>query len=244
MGPSSEPGSGASVLISLEEVAPLWLLLLPLLGQTFANILPAGTLIPAGQPGSLFSTWEEFGASGESFFETPAPGTAAPGAARTWGPGTPGYVSGMGYPGSVGFLLLPEAGAALAGTLGDPLGALGAVTGAVTGPEPVIGPGGAERAAIAEQLRLEEAAKLAAGAAEVGLDATLATLDYISDIPAEIGEAGGEFLEELGTGAGAGAGALLGGVLDPLTAAPGDLLGGIPIWAPALVIAWLALGSK
>jgi len=67
--------------------------------------------------------------------------------------------------------------------------------------------------------------------AEVATD----TLDYISNIPGELGEAGGELLEGLGAGAGAG----LGSLVDPLTSIPGDLFKNIPIWVPVLGAAFL-----
>lgn len=89
-----------------------------------------------------------------------------------------------------------------------------------------IGTGGAARAAIAEQLRAAQ-------------EQALAGADYISDIPGEIGEAGGEFLAELGAGAGAGVQSLLEGATDPITTIPGDLLGDIPIWVPLLAGAFI-----
>ena len=55
-----------------------------------------------------------------------------------------------------------------------------------------------------------------------------AAADYISDIPGEIGEAGGELV-----------GNLLGGALAPITAAPGALFGEIPTWVPLLGAAYL-----
>jgi len=115
----------------------------------------------------------------------------------------------------------------------------------LTGPYPLglgnnfgavsVGAGGAARATIAERLRAEEAAKLAFGAAEraaeagaaaaqAALDTTLAAIDYVSDIPGEFGEAGGE---------------LLAGLADPLVKLPGALLEGIPIWVPLLGAAFL-----
>lgn len=59
--------------------------------------------------------------------------------------------------------------------------------------------------------------------------------EYISNIPGEAGEAGGEFLAGVGAGAGAGIGSLV----DPLTAIPGDLFKNIPIWVPVLGAAFL-----
>jgi len=82
-----------------------------------------------------------------------------------------------------------------------------------------IGTGGAARAAIAEQLR--------------------ASAEYVSDIPAEVGEAGGEFVAELGAGVGAGVESVLTGVTAPITAIPGDLFEGIPSWVPLLGAAYL-----
>jgi len=64
--------------------------------------------------------------------------------------------------------------------------------------------------------------------------------EYISNIPGEAGEAGGEFLSGLGAGAGAG----LGGLVDPLTAIPGDLFKNIPIWVPVLGAAFLLTRGK
>jgi len=59
--------------------------------------------------------------------------------------------------------------------------------------------------------------------------------EYISNIPGEVGEAGGELLAGVGAGAGAGIGSLV----DPLTAIPGDLFKNIPIWVPVLGAAFL-----
>jgi len=231
-------------LISLQEVAPLWLLLLPLLGQTFANILPPGFLIPAGEPGSTWTTWEAFGRSGEPFFVTPDPADLAPGEQAWWKTEefqeAHPYPTVAGIPGQPSFFWLAEAGQALTGFLGEPVTGTAAVLGALAGDGltgsgtppgagPEIGPGGAERASIAEALRLAEAQKLLAGSAE-----------YVSNIPGEVGEAAGEFLEELGLGVGAG----LAGVTEPLAELPGSLLENIPLWVPALGIAYLAFGRK
>jgi len=60
-------------------------------------------------------------------------------------------------------------------------------------------------------------------------------LEYISNIPGEIGEAAGEFVSGLGGGVGAGLGALTA----PIVAAPGALLEGIPSWVPLLGAAYL-----
>jgi len=60
-------------------------------------------------------------------------------------------------------------------------------------------------------------------------------LEYISNIPGEIGEAAGEFVAGLGGGVGAGLGALTA----PIVAAPGALLEGIPSWVPLLGAAYL-----
>jgi len=60
-------------------------------------------------------------------------------------------------------------------------------------------------------------------------------LEYISNIPGEIGEAAGEFVAGLGGGVGAGLGALTA----PIVAAPGALLEGIPTWVPLLGAAYL-----
>ena len=84
-----------------------------------------------------------------------------------------------------------------------------------------IGPGGANRATIAAERRAAEAA------------------EYVSDIPGEIGEAGGEFVAELGAGVGSGIESVLTGATEPLTAIPGDLLGDIPIWVPLLAGAFI-----
>jgi len=102
----------------------------------------------------------------------------------------------------------------------------------------VIGTGGAERAAIAAELRAADAAQ-AAGAAERAAAAAGAAAEYVSDIPGEIGEAGGEFLSELGAGAGAGVQSLFEGFTIPLTEIPGDLFEGIPTWVPLLGAAFL-----
>jgi len=60
-------------------------------------------------------------------------------------------------------------------------------------------------------------------------------LEYISNIPGEIGEAAGEFVAGIGGGVGAGLGALT----DPIVADPGALLEGIPSWVPLLGAAYL-----
>jgi len=60
-------------------------------------------------------------------------------------------------------------------------------------------------------------------------------LEYISNIPGEIGEAAGEFVAGIGGGVGAGLGALTA----PIVAAPGALLEGIPSWVPLLGAAYL-----
>jgi len=60
-------------------------------------------------------------------------------------------------------------------------------------------------------------------------------LEYISNIPGEIGEAAGEFVAGIGGGVGAGLGALTA----PIVAAPGALLEGIPTWVPLLGAAYL-----
>ena len=99
-----------------------------------------------------------------------------------------------------------------------------ATQGTATLPPIQIGPGGAQRAIIAEELRAAEAARAA---------------DYVSDIPGEIGEAGGEFVAELGAGVGSGIESVLTGATEPLTAIPGDLLGDIPIWVPLLAGAFI-----
>ena len=158
-----------------------------------------------GALGEFFATehptWEEYGRSGEAFFGGEITGSGA----------TPSGIETEIYPipsfGGIPFLRY----------LGDS-----------TPPPVTVGEGGAERASIAEQLRLEEAAKLAGGA-----------IDYVSDIPGEIGEAGGEFLSELGAGAGAGLQSVLAGGITPLTAIPGDLFEGIPTWVPLLGAAYL-----
>lgn len=165
--------------------------------------------LSGGPLGEFFATewptWEQYGRSGEAFF--PDVGRAPSGA--TYDP-RPWYTSLLGGP-----YYWPEG-------LGGP-------------PEPEIGPGGAARATLAERLRAEEAAKLAFGAAEraaeagaaaaqTALDTTLAAIDYVSVIPGEFGEAGGE---------------LLAGLADPLVKLPGALLEGIPIWVPLLGAAFL-----
>lgn len=164
--------------------------------------------LSGGPLGEFFATewptWEQYGRSGEAFF--PDVGRAPSGATYR----DPGLWAGIFGP-----QYWPEG-------LGGP-------------PEPEIGPGGAARATLAERLRAEEASKLAFGAAEraadagaaaaqTAIDMTLATIDYVSDIPGEIGEAGGEFLA---------------GLADPLVKLPGDLLEGIPIWVPLLGAAFL-----
>ena len=146
-------------------------------------------------------TWEEFGRSGEAFIGGEITGSQA----------TPSGIETEIYP-------IPSfEGIPFLRYLGDYT------------PAPVtVGEGGAERALIAEQLRLEEAAQLTGG-----------VIEYISDIPGEIGEAGGEFLAELGGGAGAGVQSVLEGGITPLTAAPGALFGDIPTWVPLLGAAYI-----
>jgi len=158
-------------------------------------------------------TWEEYGRSGEAFF--PETGTSITTAEQA----PPPDVGMYGYE---QFTFPPILGAgysALTGTLGAGYETIAPVA---------VGVGGEARALIAEQLRLEEAAKLTGG-----------VIEYISDIPGEIGEAGGEFLSELGAGAGAGVQSVLEGGITPLTAIPGDLFEGIPTWVPLLGAAYL-----
>ncbi len=97
-------------------------------------------------------------------------------------------------------------------------------SGTATLPPVQIGPGGAERAIIAEELRAADAA---------------AAADYISDLPGEVGEAAGEFVAELGAGVGSATESVIGGVTAPITAIPGDLFEGIPTWVPLLGAAYL-----
>jgi len=159
----------------------------------------------SGPLGEFFATehptWEEYGRSGEAFFGGEITGSQA----------TPSGIETEIYPipsfGGIPFLRY----------FGD-----------YTPPPVTVGEGGAARASIAEQLRLEEAAKLAGGA-----------IDYISDIPGEIGEAGGEFVAGLGAGVGTGVESVLTGVTAPITAIPGDLFEGIPTWVPLLGAAYL-----
>jgi len=232
-------------LLSLQEVAPYWLLLLPLLGQTFANILPASFLEP----------WPEWGAGGAFFGSGTGTSlgqpTYAPG---EWGlaggmAGTTGTDSGSG-PYGPSFDFGPFLAPLMAGyePPTDPITyASEALTEFIATPEEIV-------PAVVQPLGIDPGllptvdygaiSDAAAAAAATAVDATAATLDYIQGIPGAAGEAAGEFAEELGEGAGAGLEGLLGGVLDPVAAFPKDLLGGIPLWVPAIAVAYLALGRK
>ena len=95
---------------------------------------------------------------------------------------------------------------------------LGAGYSALTGtlgaiPSVVVGTGRSQEGDLVDEAATTDAA---------------AAADYISDIPGEIGEAGGELV-----------GNLLGGALAPITAAPGALFGEIPTWVPLLGAAYL-----
>ena len=99
-------------------------------------------------------------------------------------------------------------------------------TGAPFLPPVQIGTGGAARAEIAAQLRAAQ-------------ELALAGADYVSDLPGEVGEAAGEFVEELGAGVGAGIESVLAGATEPITDIPGDVLREIPIWVPILAGAFI-----
>ena len=174
-----------------------------------------------------------------AFFTTPDPATLAPGAARTWGPGSAGYQTGTGYPGSVGFLLLPESLGALAGVARDPVAAVGGVI------EATGGGGGGFTIGTSQELTPEQAeayrsaSQQAADLLAETLSAASSTLEYISNLPGEVGEAGGEFVAGLGAGVGAASESVIGGVTAPLSALPGDLFEGVPTWVPLLGAAYL-----
>ena len=95
--------------------------------------------------------------------------------------------------------------------LGAGYSALTGTVGAI--PSVVVGTGRSQEGDLVDEAATTDAA---------------AAADYISDIPGEIGEAGGELV-----------GNLLGGALAPITAAPGALFGEIPTWVPLLGAAYL-----
>ena len=81
---------------------------------------------------------------------------------------------------------------------------------------------------------------VAAGAYGTVKEEALGYLDYMSNVPGEIGEAGGELFANLGAGLGSGVAA----ASQPLWDAPGDLLKNIPIWVPVLGAAFLLTRGK
>jgi len=94
----------------------------------------------------------------------------------------------------------------------------------------------ARQAGYDEFLRIREAYRSGSYRREERGEGVIAGgLEYISNIPGEIGEAAGEFVAGLGGGVGAGLGALTA----PIVAAPGALLEGIPTWVPLLGAAYL-----
>jgi len=93
----------------------------------------------------------------------------------------------------------------------------------------------ARQAAYDEFRRIREYYRSGEYREERGEGVIAGGLEYISNIPGEIGEAAGEFVAGLGGGVGAGLGALTA----PIVAAPGALLEGIPTWVPLLGAAYL-----
>ena len=92
-------------------------------------------------------------------------------------------------------------------------------SGTATLPPVTVGPGRSQEGDLVDE---------AAAAAAAAQAAAAAAADYVSDIPGEIGEAGGELI-----------GNLLEGATAPITAIPGDLFEGIPTWVPLLGAAYL-----
>ena len=109
-------------------------------------------------------------------------------------------------------------------------------------PPVIIGKGGGARASIAEALRLEEAAKLAAGAAEAAAEAARGTTEVVDFWVSQLGETAQAVRAAAPEAAKR---AVLGPLLllkdDPL--APiipeWDPLGAIPIWVPLLAGAFI-----
>jgi len=93
----------------------------------------------------------------------------------------------------------------------------------------------AQQAGYDEFRRIREAFRSGSYRRERGEGVIAGGLEYISNIPGEIGEAAGEFVAGIGGGVGAGLGALTA----PIVAAPGALLEGIPTWVPLLGAAYL-----
>jgi len=93
----------------------------------------------------------------------------------------------------------------------------------------------AQQAGYDEFRRIREAFRSGTYRRERGEGVIAGGLEYISNIPGEIGEAAGEFVAGIGGGVGAGLGALTA----PIVAAPGALLEGIPTWVPLLGAAYL-----
>lgn len=143
-------------------------------------------------------TWEEYGRSGEPFFPQTATSITTSEQVGTPDVGMYGYEQVTVPP------ILGAGYSALTGTLG----AIPAV---------VVGSGRSQEGDLVDEAQMAD---------QEG--ALPAAIDYISDIPGEVGEAGGELV-----------GNLLGGALAPLTAAPGDLFEGIPTWVPLLGAAFL-----
>ena len=183
--------------------------LLPLLGQTFGNLF-AGSgylwLTPAQiEAHEPGQEWREYGASGEPFFPQQIPYRTI----ETRDTGMYGYEAPYTGPGSV---ILPAGYSALTGVLGE-------------GYDWTVGTGRATPV-----VDLPNGAPPPAPAQEGALPAAL---DYLSDVPGEIGEAGGEFLVNL-----------FGPPLGTLAAVPGSLFENIPTWVPLLGAAWLLFGGK
>jgi len=141
--------------------------------------------------------WRQYGASGEPVFPQLEPYRTI----EVSETGMYGYEQAYTGPGAV---VVPAGYAALTGTLGAGYGwSMG--TGRDT---PVVD------LENGNGLMLEDPPE---GAIPAGLE-------YLSNVPGEIGEAGGEFLANL---------------FAPVTGIPGDILGDLPIWVPLLGAAFL-----
>jgi len=143
-------------------------------------------------------TWEEYGRSGEPFFYDPD-------APISLALATPSGIEKPMYPVFTLGTLFPSAGS----RADDPPQLPGSVA---------WGKFWAERAS-------ERAAPEDSQAQDSVL---LETLDYVSDLPGEFGEAGGEFFSNL-----------FGPPLETFAAVPGSVFENIPLWVPLLGAAFL-----
>jgi len=109
-------------------------------------------------------------------------------------------------------------------------------------PPVLIGKGAGERASIAEALRLEESAKLAAGAAEAAAEAARTTTEVVDIWVSQLGETARDIRAAAPEAAKRAAlGPLLLLKEDPLgpIIPEWDPLGAIPIWVPLLAGAFI-----